>query len=77
MDSFEDDGERRQELLTIEFAIFQNIKKEVEKETGNWCGSRLQNDKADMKVASSIYASFKNYEDGMKRRGSFFMFKRM
>ena len=56
--------------------IFNNIKKEVVEETGPWTGSYKQNMIADVKIASSIYSSFKNYENGMKRNGSFFIFKK-
>ena len=74
MDSFE--GEDREELLDIELLIFQNIKEEIESQFGEWSGSKIENSKADAKVAECILNSFRSYERGRKLNGSFFTFKR-
>ena len=66
----------KRRLLDTEMSIFTRIKKLVENETGQWNGSKLQNRLADYKVASAIYNSFREYEKGLKRQGSFFNFKR-
>ena len=66
----------RQQLLDVEMNIFKNVKKEVVDETGPWIGSLKQNMMADVKIAFSIFSSFKNYSGGMQRHGAFFRFKR-
>ena len=76
VDSYQKDETQRKDLLKIEHTIFLNIKGEVEALYGDWEGSAKQNTAADYKVASSIYSSFRNYERGLKRKGSFFQFKR-
>ena len=67
---------KRKRLLEAENNIFQNVKKSIEDETGDWTGTKLQNRLADYKIAAAITTSFKTYEKGLKRRGSFFNFKR-
>lgn len=67
----------RDQLLSVEMRIFNNIKKEVEDETGGiWKGTRDQNKLADLKVAQSIHSSFKKYEEGRHYHGSYFSFRR-
>ena len=74
-DSFQ--GPEKAQLLNIERAIFVNIKGDVEQETGKkWCGDKDQNSRADIKVAQSVFMSFRSYERGAKYYGSFFNFKR-
>ena len=69
-------GDELQTLLDIEKSIFENIKIDVENETGHpWTGTKEENSNADLKVAQSLYTSFKNYERGSKYYGSFFNFK--
>ena len=75
LDSYEKPD--REDLLGIERRIFENIKEEVEEETGEWLGTKGQNSLADIKVATSIFRSLKAYEDGRKRVGSFFNFKKL
>lgn len=76
LDSIED-GKEKEELLRIENKLFLNIKKEVEADTGSsWTGTVEENYNADLKVASSVYISFKSYESGLKRQGQFFQFKK-
>ena len=67
----------RDKIIAIENRIFCNIKHEIQEETGEWTGSQYQNSLADLKVASSIYKSFQSYENGKKRVGSFFNFRRL
>lgn len=70
-------GKEREDLLAIENKLFTHIKKEIEAETGlPWTGTEEENYTADLKVATTVYLSFKNYEAGLKRQGSFFAFKR-
>ena len=66
----------RERLLEAEMNIFKNVKKEVVDETGPWTGSLQQNMMADVKIAYSIYSSFKNYSNGMQRLGTYFRFKK-
>ena len=64
-------------LLQIENKLFLSAKKEIEDETGiSWTGTDEENYNADLRVATNVYASFKSYEAGAKRQGSFFQFKR-
>lgn len=67
----------RNDLLNIEMSVFMNIKKEVIEETGPWTGSQKQNVMADVKIAFSIYSSFRSYEKSLKRHGSYFNFRRI
>ena len=67
----------RDDLISIEKRIFENIKKEVEEESGDWLGLKSQNSLADFKVASCIFKSFKAYEEGKRRQGSFFTFRKL
>ena len=76
LDTYSRDKEKRTQLLTIENELFQNVKKEVEDETGPWEGSRKQNRLADVKIATRVYNSFKSYSRGMQYYGEFFTFKR-
>ena len=77
MDSYQTDETTRKDLLKVEHKQFEHILKDVEKETGPWSGSNIQNYLADVKIANSIYSSFKTYEGGMRREGTFFIFKRL
>ena len=62
------DSEEGNQLREIEEKSFLEFaKEEVENETGQWVGSKVQNRLADNKISSSIKQSFKNYE---KTRGS-------
>lgn len=74
IDTYSEDD--RESLISIEKKIFQNIKQEVEEETGDWIGSHHQNLLADYKVSESIFKSFKSYEEGKKRVGTFFNFRK-
>lgn len=69
-------GASKERLLAIEMRIFCNVKKEIEATLGPWSGTARENFMADTKIAQSISSSFKSYEKGMKRHGSFFDFKR-
>ena len=70
------DKPNREEIMAIEKRIFDHVKPDVEEQTGEWSGSKLQNSIADLEVATSIFKSLKSYEDGKKRVGTFFNFKR-
>ena len=70
-------GRYREQLLQIEVRLFNNIKTEIQDESGSWEGTRHENFVADLKIAESIYNSFRAYERGMKRHGSFFDFSRI
>ena len=75
LDSYEKDGKIKNKLRTVELEIFHHIKIDVEKKTGNWMGTKHQNNIADRKVASAIRSSFKSYEKmGVRRDGQFFLF---
>ena len=71
------EGKQRETLLEIEKKLFTKVKKEIEAESGMpWTGTNDQNYDADLRVATNVYTSFKSYEAGAKRQGSFFQFKR-
>ena len=76
LDTYSRDKDKQNFLLSLEADLFQNVKKEVEAETGPWEGSRRQNRLADVKIATRIYNSFKSYSRGMQYFGEFFTFKR-
>lgn len=68
--------EVRKDLLKIENKIFNNIKPDVEKETHPWTGSQEQNFIADHAVAKAVSKAFETYERGLKRKGTYFTFRR-
>ena len=63
-------------LSQIEKSIFNNIQKSVEESTNNvWIGSKEQNSLADLKIATSIKNSFRQYETSKaKKEKSYFKF---
>ena len=76
LDTYSKNDTLRKDLINIEEAIFEKIRIDVEGELNyKWTGSKLENQKADLKIASAIKASFRSYEkQGRRRDGTFFIF---
>lgn len=75
VDGYQKNEEIRRRLQDIEMKTFKNVKAQVIAETGPWEGTSTQNQVADFKISQDIAASFRSYENGMKYKGSFFIFK--
>ena len=76
LDCAELDDDDRDRIMQIEDIIFNNIKKEVEEDTGkDFSGTEEENRRADFKVAKSVKSSFESYEKTRKSSDtSFFRF---
>ena len=76
LDGAELDDDDRERIMQIEDIIFNNIKKEVEDDTGkDWSGTAEENRRADFKVSKSVKSSFESYEKTRKSSdASFFRF---
>ena len=56
-------GEEGDKLRKIEEKMFTDlVKKEVEKEVGEWRGSKQENNLADFKIVMNVKSSFRTYE---------------
>ena len=75
LDSYEKNYKIQNQLRKIEYDIFEHIKIDVEKKSGQWEGTSYQNKIADERVATAIRSSFKSYEKlSIRRDGQFFIF---
>ena len=62
-------------IIKIEERIFKNVVEEVIKKKGKWYGSAEQNSFCDLRIASTLRSSFKNYESRRKEyEKSYFKF---